>query len=43
MVEKQLIGRRQSEHADAVAEQDGERRQEADEVEIVVPADGVIG
>jgi hypothetical protein len=43
MVEEEFPRRRQSEHRDAVAEYDRERRSEADEIEIVVPADGVFG
>ena len=43
MVEEEFPRRRQSERRDAVAEQHRQRRYEADEVEVVVPADGVFG
>ena len=43
MVEEEFLLRRKSENRDAVAEKDAQGRKEADEVEIVVPADGVLG
>ena len=43
MVEEEFLLRRKSQNADAVAEKDGQRREEADEVEVVVPADRVLG
>ena len=43
MVEKEFTSRGKPEHPDAMAEEDRERRQKADQVEIVVAADGVVG
>jgi hypothetical protein len=43
MVEEELAAGWQSQNRDTMAEEDRERRQEADEVEIVVPPDGVVG
>ena len=43
MVEEQFPLRRKSEKRDAVAEKDAQGRKEADEVEIVVPAERALG